>query len=495
MQTAIKTEAFLLTVLQNLSKSVMIRKNRIGMKYGMRKLFCFVTLLLALTVPAWAEGAPTEISTPEDLAAMANDPSGSYVLTEDLDMEGITWNCFDFSGTLDGNGHSILNLSVTQPGENTETALDGNQKEYPAVYAGLFSKLEGAEVKNLNLVNIRALVETDQPCFLGGIAGYSMDSSVSGCTVTGQMELRVHEGILGVAGVLGYGVGTIDGCTVDVTLICVDTDAQTSDEQFLGGAFATGFMSVTDCNIRLDAYISEHGFVHSGGVAGMLLQYPIGMGKSASITGNTIDAGINFFEHSTKRRAYCGEVVGELLKTMNFNYGVSNNTRTLRKNEVKTYDTELRPEKCAEPHYTETVVPSDCQNYGYTEYTCDTCGYSFRDHYQLHAHTVSLWTTEKAATESETGLSTGICDVCGETVERVDPVLTAPEETQPETEPEALPTVETPKIYSAVWVWAMVGALVVAVAAIVWLLFFGKPREKAKHEKRYNPKKGGKYAR
>lgn len=461
----------------------------------MKKLFCFVMLLLALTVPAWAEGVPTEISTPEELAAMANDPSGSYVLTEDLDMEGITWNCFDFSGTLDGNGHSILNLSVTQPGENTETALDGNQKEYPAAYAGLFAKLEGAEVKNLNLVNIRGLVETDQPCFLGGIAGYSMDSAVSGCTVTGQMELRAHEGILGVAGVLGYGVGTIDGCTVDVTLICVDTDAQTSDEQFLGGAFATGFMSVTDCNIRLDAYISEHGFVHSGGVAGMLLQYPIGMGKSASITGNTIDAGINFFEHSTKRRAYCGEVVGELLKTMNFNYSINNNTKTLRKNEVKTYDTELRPEKCAEPHYTETVVPSDCQNYGYMEYTCDTCGYSFRDHYQLHAHTVHQWTTEKAATESETGLSTGICDVCGETVERVDPVLTAPEETQPETEPEALPTVETPKIYSAVWVWAMVGALVVAVAAIVWLLFFGKPREKAKHEKRYNPKKGGKYAR
>ncbi len=465
----------------------------------MRKLFCFVMLLLALAMPVWAEDAPTEIYTPEDLAAMANAPSGSYMLMEDLDMEGITWNCFDFSGTLDGNGHSILNLSVTQSGENTETALDGNQKEYPAVYAGLFAKLEGAEVKNLNLVNIRALVETDQPCFLGGIAGYSMDSFVSGCTVTGQLELRAHEGILGVAGVLGYGLGTIDGCTVDVTLICVDTDAQTSDEQFLGGAFATGFMSVTDSNIRLDAYISEHGFVHSGGVAGMLLQYPIGMGKSSQITGNTVDASITFFEHSAKRRAYCGEVVGELLKTMNFNYGINNNTKTLRKNEVKTYDTELRPEKCANPHYTENVVASDCQNYGYTEYTCDTCGYSFRDHYQPHAHTVHQWTTEKAATESETGLSTGICDVCGETVERVDPVLTTLEETRQETQPDdltlAAENAADIKIYSAVWVWVMVGVLVVAVAAIVVLLSFGKPRETAKHEKRYNPKKGGKYAR
>ena len=465
----------------------------------MRKLICFVMLLLALAVPAWAEGETTEIYTPQDLAAMAGDPSGSYRLMEDLDMEGFSWNCFDFSGTLDGNGHSILNLSVTQPGENTETALDGNQKEYPAVYAGLFAKLEGAEVKNLNLINVRGLVETDQPCFLGGIAGYSMDSTVSGCTVTGQLELRAHEGILGVAGVLGYGVGTIDGCTVDMTLICVDTDAETSDEQFLGGAFATGFMSVTNSNIRLDAYISEHGFVHSGGVAGMLLQYPIGMGKTSRITDNTIDAGITFFEHSAKRRAYCGEVVGELLKTMNFNYGINNNTKTLRKNEVKTYDAELRPERCANPHYAETVVPSDCQNFGYTEYTCDTCGYTYRDHYQLHAHRVSQWDTEKAATESETGLSTGVCDVCGETVERVDPVLTVPEETQPETEGMDLPaagaTAGTVKIYSAVWVWAMVGALAAAVVAIIALLIFGKPREKAKHEKRYNPKKGGKYAR
>ena len=465
----------------------------------MRKLICFVMLLLALAVPAWAEGETTEIYTPQDLAAMAGDPSGSYRLMADLDMEGFSWNCFDFSGTLDGNGHSILNLSVTQPGENTETALDGNQKEYPAVYAGLFAKLEGAEVKNLNLVNIRGLVETDQPCFLGGIAGYSMDSTVSGCSVTGQLELRAHEGILGLAGVLGYGVGTIDGCTVDVTLICVDTDAETSDEQFLGGAFATGFMSVTNSNIRLDAYISEHGFVHSGGVAGMLLQYPIGMGKTSRITDNTIDAGITFFEHSAKRRAYCGEVVGELLKTMNFNYGINNNTKTLRKNEVKTYDAELRPERCANPHYAETVVPSDCQNFGYTEYTCDTCGYTYRDHYQLRAHTVSRWDTEKAATESETGLSTGVCDVCGETVERVDPVLTVPKETQPETEGMDLPaagaTAGTVKIYSAVWVWAMVGALAAAVVAIIALLIFGKPREKAKHEKRYNPKKGGKYAR
>ena len=62
----------------------------------MRKLICFIMLLLALAVPVWAEGETTEIYTPQDLAAMAGDPSGSYRLMEDLDMEGFSWNCFDF---------------------------------------------------------------------------------------------------------------------------------------------------------------------------------------------------------------------------------------------------------------------------------------------------------------------------------------------------------------------------------------------------------------
>lgn len=473
----------------------MIRKNSDRDEIKMKKWFGLFLLLCALVLPVYAENTPTEIRTPQELAAMAENPGGSYILMEDLNMEGFDWNCFDFSGTLDGNGHSILNLSVTQPGENTATALDGNQKEYPAVYAGLFARLENAEIRNLGLINLRALVETDEPCLLGGIAGYSMDSTVSNCTVTGQLELRAHEGMLGVAGVLGYGVGSIDSCTVDVTLICVDTDSENSSEQFLGGAFGTGFLSVTDCDIRLDAYISEHGFVHSGGAAGMLLQYPIGMGKSSQITGNTINAQITFFEHSAKRRAYCGEVVGELLKTMNFNYGINNNTRSLQKNEVKTYDVELRPETCENPVYTETVVPASCDSFGYTQYTCQTCGYTYTDHYQLHAHNVTQWTVVKEATQEEPGLSTGICDSCGAEVERKDPVV-VPEETQPETEPmtpamegENAPVV---KIYSAVWVWVMAGVLAVAVVTLIVLLASGR---KTPRKRRYNPKKGGKYAR
>ena len=102
----------------------------------MRKIISFTLLLWMLLVPVWAEETepePTEaaaeaiqIHTPQDLSAMAQEPNGDYILAEDLDMAGEEWMPFAFSGTLDGNGHSILNLTLSEPGAEIITALDGN---------------------------------------------------------------------------------------------------------------------------------------------------------------------------------------------------------------------------------------------------------------------------------------------------------------------------------------------------------------------------------
>ncbi len=378
------------------------------------------------------EIAYTEIYTVEDLMGLAQDPGGNYRLMEDLDLTGVSWPCPSFSGIFDGNDHSLLNLSITAPGANQAEVLDGNQKPYDAVFAGFFGMLDRAEVRNLHLVNLHILVETDEPCMVGGVAGYAMDSTVYGCSVTGQLELRAHEGMFGLAGVVGYGVALVDHCNVDATLICVDTDSETSDEQFLGGVFGTGFFSVKDTEVWLQAYISEHGFVHSGGIGGMLMQYPIGMGREGLIQDNWVGGKITFFEHNKLRRAYCKAVIGELVKNMNYNHRISGNTTDdFQGEEVKTYDWELRPETCEDPEYTEKVVPSDCNTFGYTEYTCTSCGYTYRDHYTLHSHTVTNWQVLRPATTTEEGESEGFCDSCGIRQTRVDPTL--PEPTEPET--------------------------------------------------------------
>lgn len=413
----------------------------------MKQFLCWLLALVLCILPVWAEETPgeaddseryTEIRCPEDLNAIAGNPGGSFVLMEDLDLTGFPWECPDFSGKFDGNGHSLLNLSITVPGESRAEVLDGNQKPYDACFAGFFGKLTNATVRDLNLVNLRMLVETDEPCMAGGIAGYSMDSSILNCSVSGVLELRAHQGMIGLAGMVGYGVASVSGCRVDATLICVDTDSENLDEQFLGGVFGSGFVGVRDSEIHLDAYISEHGVVHSGGVGGMLLQYPIGMGREAYIRDNTISGKILFFEHSRIRRAYCKGTIGELLETMNYNYGlIGNNVDGFEKEEVKDFQRELRPETCEKPDYEETVVNASCDTYGYTQNQCRGCGYICRDHYTLHSHTVTQWKTVKPATETLMGLSKGKCDLCGAYQQREEPVLPKPPE--PETVPETVP--------------------------------------------------------
>lgn len=412
--------------------------------------FLLLALLLSVSVPAVAaqtegteppELSPEPVYTVEELMAIAEDPAASYILMADLDMTGIEWKSIDFSGSFDGNGHAILNLTITAPGDETPDSCDGNRKLYETTYFGLFGTMRNAEVKNLNLLNVRAVVEWDTPVFLAGIAGYAENCTITGCTVSGTLELRAHDRMFGVGGIVGYGSGVVEDCFVDVTLINTDTDRETRDEQFLGGVYATGFMDVYDCEVVIDGFISDHGYVHSGGIVGMYMEYPLGIGKSGHIKNNSVTGKITFFEDNYDRRAYCDAIVGEALVSW---YYLDGNRSDFLRDEQFEYDVELRPEMCAEPHYTENVIAPYCDTYGYTEYRCDSCGYTYTDHYTLFAHTVSTWIiTEEPTLEAE-GLSVGNCDGCGLEFTRTEPKLEpAPETTAPPTEgtePAAEPT-------------------------------------------------------
>ena len=348
-----------------------------------------ILAVLLLPVPASAAKAPVPITTPEELADIAKDPEGSYILKNDIDMTGVAWKSLDFSGTLDGNGHAILNLTVSEPTELTPTAIDGNRIEYAPQYYGLFGTLVGAEIKNLNLVNVRALVESDEPCFLASLTGYCEDSTVTDCSISGTLELRAHEKCFGVGGVIGFGTGSVERCNVDVTLICTDTDATTKDEQFLGGIFAVGFVDVVDSSVTIQGYASEHGYAHNGGLTGLYIPYPKDTKHFGNLNNNTVDGTITFFEDNRDRRAYCKAYCGE---TLAYRYSIQGNRQKFKRNEVRKCDEELRPEMCETPAYTETTVPATVDAYGYTEFTCETCGYTYRDLYVL-------WNSHEAETQ------------------------------------------------------------------------------------------------
>lgn len=424
-------------------------KKRAGLIFLLLLLAVWMTpAALAAEVPETTEetlpeAEPVEIYTAQELQAIAEDPTGSYILMADLDMTGVEWKPVDFSGTFDGNGHALLNLTLSQPGGETANTYDGNCKVYDTTFVSLFGTLRGATVTGLKLINVRALVDTDVPCFLAGIAGYMEGSVISDCTVTGTLELRAHDRMFGVGGIGGYGGGSIERCQVDVTLICTDTDPATRDEEFLGGVYATGFIDVTDCQVAIDGYCSEFGYVHNGGIVGMYMRYPMGGNTYGRITGNTVTGKITFFECNSDRRAYCSAYAGETLASY---YTVSDNSQDFLRDEKWVYSVELRPEMCESPSYTETLVAPGCDTYGYTSYCCDGCGYTYTDHYTPFQHTVTVWTVTAEPTEEAEGLSVGYCDGCGlefqETVEKLEPVPTTEAPTQPTEAPPTEPAAE-----------------------------------------------------
>lgn len=88
-----------------------------------------LTMLLALAIvftmsfagaPAFAASAEgIAISTPEDLKAMENNPSGSYYLTNDIEVpENLSLFSIrnPFTGTFDGKGYKLKNYKITGTG-------------------------------------------------------------------------------------------------------------------------------------------------------------------------------------------------------------------------------------------------------------------------------------------------------------------------------------------------------------------------------------------
>lgn len=139
-----------------------------------------------------AAGAVQNIGTAEAFAAM--EAGGNYQLTADITVTEPYAK--DFSGTFDGNGHTVT-LNITASTANV----------------GLFSTLAGGAVVK-NVITAGSISSTEK--YVGGIAGfantYSGDVTIENCKNTAAVQ-----GGNGVGGIFGYCSGsahsvTITGC-------------------------------------------------------------------------------------------------------------------------------------------------------------------------------------------------------------------------------------------------------------------------------------------
>lgn len=308
-----------------------------------------VLLVLLLPLPAAlasqadaGDGPVIEIRDRADLIAMREQPDGNYLLMNDIDMQGMNWYPLHFSGVFDGGGHTISNLHIVQMNMLVKKSVDGNHRGYQTYFAGFFASADKAVIRDLHLVNESVGIRTKGNCFAAGLVGWSSKTEITGCSVSGRITLYVSGKMCGVAGIMGYGDGTVTDCETDVTLVLVDENREVKCEEFLGGVQACGYADIENCLVKLDGYASVHGYVHNGGIVGMHHIHPRDKKHVGYIRGCQVDGSITFFEDNDDRRAYCKAYVGEKL---NEQVVLSNNT-TIRFDsiEVKEFDTPLLPQ-------------------------------------------------------------------------------------------------------------------------------------------------------
>lgn len=231
---------------------------------------------LPLSKFAGGEGtadSPYLVATIADLQQMKANPSACYKLANDIDAAAFEFVPIEtFSGSLDGDGHTISNLtlspayneaifSVTEPGAKIGNVVFGN----PALeltgdastVALVVATGMGVAIDNVQVYGLKVSGEEFDGDF-GAIGGMlSNESKVTGCFVAGA-DIDLPEASVG---------GIVNELRTSSWVSASAFNGVINAGSTVGGIVATGGtgFSVEDCHV--DADIVAHNTV--GGIVGM----------------------------------------------------------------------------------------------------------------------------------------------------------------------------------------------------------------------------------
>ena len=179
-----------------------------------------------------------------NLAKLVNSNGGktliNITLTGDITLTG-EWTPIGnyenrYTGTFDGNGHTITGLTV-------------NQKERGNV--GLIGYLgSGGKVQNLTLEN----VNLNGNLYVGGVVGYSNNGTVTACTASGSINGKER-------------VGGIVGCNyLGTVTACYNTSSTVNGSYLIGGVVGQNNKGIVTACYNASGSIYGEGTV--GGVVG-----------------------------------------------------------------------------------------------------------------------------------------------------------------------------------------------------------------------------------
>lgn len=225
---------------------------------------------------------PYQIASAGDLNEIHNNPSAHYVLANDIDMQTAKdWVPVEsFTGTLEGNNHSISNLHINSSDYNTGlfSAISGDSTYVKNVtfikptvtststgYVGVLSaKASATTIDNVHIYN--ATVNAPQPseysysygaCVGGIVSQVTSMTNMTGCSFDGTINAPYSQYVGGIAGQLMTG---------DSIVACSATGSYTGKID-VGGIVGNNFGAfVLDCHS--DVQLS--GVKEIGGIVGSL---------------------------------------------------------------------------------------------------------------------------------------------------------------------------------------------------------------------------------
>ncbi len=299
----------------------------------MAKKFTSIILVLlmlcSLAAPVLAAEAEQEetqpwtqfhISSPEELVVFAeNCRLDSYsqnldvFLDNDIDLTGIGFASIPtFSGSFNGNGHTISGLSVSCNGSTlglfrylTETAVVKNLTVKAAVHpSGSRDKIGTIAGSNAGLIqNCTVETELSGNNMTGGIAGFNAVSGIiENCAVWGSIQ-----GIHFVGGIAGQNNGVIRNCESqaainitaqqnEVDLSDITLGSLTNSEQATTVTDVGGIAGISSGVIRSCKNAGNVGYQHMGynigGIAGTQSGYIVDCENTGNIQGRKEVGGI-----------------------------------------------------------------------------------------------------------------------------------------------------------------------------------------------------------
>ena len=153
------------------------------------------------------DGDVVELYTAADLKEAVTKAYKDFLLMDDIDMSGVAdYVPFGtFTGTFEGNGYTVSNLTVSSAAGNA---------------MGMFAKVaENGVIKDLHIEDITLNASGTTATNIGGIAGVN-NGAITGCTVTGLIkDTRAGTAAAPIyAGALaGTNSGTLTPATMTVT--------------------------------------------------------------------------------------------------------------------------------------------------------------------------------------------------------------------------------------------------------------------------------------